>query len=117
MTRTAHPSIHLGFLAAAHRTQAAEGAVEGGDFSVVVRMPDGRVGLGIGDVAGHGSAAAGAMRRLRAGMADAARSAASPAQVLAELGRLVAVADPEAMATAAYAIVDPATGTVVWSSA
>src|SRR4051812_39959744 len=117
MTRTAQQQAHPGSLAAASRTRAAGGAVEGGDFAVVVRLPDGRVGLGVGDVAGHGSEAAAAMRRLRSAMAESARSGAAPAQVLAGLGRLIGGADPEAMATAAYTIVDPATGTAVWSRA
>lgn len=101
----------------AHRTRAAHHATSGGDFVVVVPLPDGRVGLGVGDVAGHGGAASEVMRALRAAMRRVAATGAGPAEVLRTLDAEVGALDVDGMATAAYAVVDPASGTLVHASA
>lgn len=72
MTPTVHDLLTVTALSE-HRTRAAGQAVSGGDFVVVVPLPDGRIGVGVGEVDG--------------------------------------------MATAAYAVVDPASGTLVHASA
>ncbi|MCM3882556.1 SpoIIE family protein phosphatase [Frankia sp. R82] len=108
----------------------------GGDWYDAIPMADGRVAVVVGDVAGHGIAAAGTMAQLRGALRayvvalDPAPARASsvtglsaprtpvpgspaPARlVLDQLGRLVDVLLPEAIATVIVAVVDPATGTV-----
>jgi serine phosphatase RsbU (regulator of sigma subunit) len=91
--------------------------VSGGDFVVVVPLPDGRIGVGVGDVAGHGGAASEAMRSLHGAMRRAAATGAGPAEVLTTLDAEVCALDVDGMATAAYAVVDPASGTLVHASA
>ncbi|GAA4968998.1 PP2C family protein-serine/threonine phosphatase [Kineococcus glutinatus] len=102
---------------AARRSRTSDGGPRGGDFCVVVALPDGRTGVGIGDVAGHGAPVAGLMVRLRAAMRAEAAGGTAPAVLLQRLGALLGALDPDAMATAAYAVVDPATRTAVHASA
>lgn len=116
MTTTVHDLLTVTTLSA-HRTRAAGHATSGGDFVVVVPLPDGRLGLGVGDVAGHGGAASGVMRALRAAMRRVAATGAGPAEVLSTLDAEISALDVDGMATAVYAVLDPVSGTVVHASA
>jgi len=96
----------------------------GGDWYDAFPLPDGRVGLSIGDVTGHGLDAAALMAQcrlaLRAYAYDAASTSspvADPARVLGRLDRLLAESPTTELATAVYAIYDPATGTLRWARA
>ncbi|WP_236705978.1 SpoIIE family protein phosphatase [Frankia sp. ACN1ag] len=107
------PSIP-GFEIEAWYDPAAAGRV-GGDWYDAVPMPDGRVALIVGDVAGHGVAAAGTMAQLRnalrAYVVDLDPTDPRPARsVLHRLDRLAAALLPEAIATVAVAVTDPVTG-------
>ena len=87
----------------------------GGDFYDAVELPDGTLGLAIGDVTGKGLRAAAAMGRLRSALHAYALDSSCPAEVLTRLDRL-AVADG-AMATALYLVLDPVRGQIQLSSA
>lgn len=89
---------------------SAEGVRVGGDWYDMFVLEDGEVALVIGDVAGHGLAAAGAMGNLRAQLRACAHSGLDPAQVLSELDRLVHRLDDdvEQLTTMVYAIWEPA---------
>lgn len=100
----------------AARYLPAEGAL-GGDWYDVFKLPDGRVGVVIGDVAGHGLAAAIVMGRLRSALRAYALDHDDPAEVLHRLDRKVAVFEIGAFATITYAIADPPYGTLRLSSA
>ncbi|NLT53367.1 MAG: SpoIIE family protein phosphatase [Actinomycetales bacterium] len=77
-------------LAVAVRYQPAEsGATVGGDWYDVFPLPDGLVGLTVGDVSGHGIQAAATMGRLRTALATLAWVEDSPARVLAEVNRML----------------------------
>jgi phosphoserine phosphatase RsbU/P len=117
MSRTASRSPITVAGEVAHRTRAAGGGRCGGDFAVVVSLPDGRVGIGLGDVAGHGQPVSGLMRRLREAMVEEARTAAAPGVVLHRLNARLAALDEDAMATVGYAVLDPAARTVEYASA
>lgn len=82
----------------------------GGDWYDVLPVPDGRVLLVLGDVAGHGLVAAGAMAQVRNALRAYAVEDPDPAAVLTRLDHLVSVLTPDAMATAVTVLLDPSTG-------
>ena len=89
----------------------------GGDWYDVIELPGGDVGLAIGDVAGHGLRAAALMGQLRTGLRAYALEGHGPAETLKRVDRLLQTISGSGMATAAYAIVDPETGALRYSSA
>ena len=89
----------------------------GGDWYDVIDLPGGQVGLGIGDVAGHGLRAASLMGHLRAGMRAYALDGHSPGDTLKRLDRMLQTISGQGMATATYVVVDPASGTLRYASA
>jgi anti-sigma regulatory factor (Ser/Thr protein kinase) len=89
----------------------------GGDWYDVVDLPGGLVGVAIGDVAGHGVRAAALMGQLRTALRAYALDGYPPGEALKRLDRLLHTVRGEGMATAAYAVVDPLTGTVRIASA
>jgi len=106
---TSLPSI-AGFEFAGGYVPAAEFGI-GGDWYDAFELPDGRVGLAIGDVVGNGLHAAMTMSRLRSMLRAYAVELDSPASVLARLDRAVVHFEPAAMATVGYGVVDPAAAT------
>jgi PAS domain S-box-containing protein len=103
-------------LAARYLPSHAELTV-GGDFYDVIPLPGGRLGLVIGDVAGHGVQAAAVVGQLRAGLRAYVLEGHGPAAVIGRLGRLLEELEPEVIATCCYLVADPASGGVRWSSA
>ncbi|OBI67392.1 SpoIIE family protein phosphatase [Mycobacterium sp. E796] len=86
---------------------AGEAMRVGGDwYSVTPLGRAGRIGISVGDVVGHGLAAAIVMSRLRAAVAASALSAAEPAAVLGALDRYAASVTGARCATVAYALVE-----------
>jgi sigma-B regulation protein RsbU (phosphoserine phosphatase) len=89
----------------------------GGDWYDVFTLPDGELGLVIGDVAGSGLTAAVIMGRMRSSLRSYALQTSDPAEVLALLDRKMQHFEPGAIATVAYAIMDPALDRIRISSA
>ena len=89
----------------------------GGDWYDVIELPGGRVGLAIGDVAGHGLRAASLMGQLRTGLRAYALEGHSPRETLKRLDRMLQSISGRGMATAAYAISSPTTGALRYASA
>ncbi|MET9853739.1 SpoIIE family protein phosphatase [Streptomyces sp. NPDC006450] len=85
----------------------------GGDWFDVIELPDGRTGLVIGDVMGHGIHAAAVMGQLRTAVRTLARHQVSPEQMLRSLDAVVADLGEDEMATCVYAVHDPVTGACV----
>jgi serine/threonine-protein kinase RsbW len=81
----------------------------GGDWYDVFELPDGRRGLVVGDVVGHGLEAAKAMGQLR-GAVRALAPLGGPAKLLENLDAFVGSLPEAAMATIAYVELDPRTG-------
>ncbi len=106
------PAMPAVQLAAAYNPRTA---TVGGDFYDAIALPDGKLGVAIGDVTGKGLRAAAAMGRLRSALHAYALDSPGPADVLARLDRL-AVSD-RTMATALYLVLDPASGRVELASA
>ncbi|MEU7553752.1 SpoIIE family protein phosphatase [Streptomyces sp. NPDC044571] len=103
---TAPPGIEI-----AHRYLPASDVNEvGGDWYDVTALGGGRVALAIGDVMGHGTAAAAVMGRLSASVRALARLDLAPEDLLFQLeAALEDLAEPM-LATFLYIVVDPATG-------
>jgi serine phosphatase RsbU (regulator of sigma subunit) len=82
------------------------GAV-GGDWYDVFTLPSGQLGVVIGDVTGSGLRAAVIMGRMRSALRAYALETADPAEVLARLDRKMQHFEPGALATVAYAVLEP----------
>ncbi len=83
----------------------------------MIPLADGRVALTVGDVVGHGLAAAAAMGQLRTAVAALARYTESAAELLTRLDTFVATTDTTDFATVSYGVLDPATGVFEYASA
>jgi serine phosphatase RsbU (regulator of sigma subunit) len=78
----------------------------GGDWYDVFGLPDQRVGIVMGDVVGHGLAAAVIMGRLRSALRAYALDVDDPGEVLHKLNRKAHHFEYGAMATVCYAVID-----------
>ena len=74
----------------------------GGDWYDVFALPDGAIGIAVGDVMGHDLAAAAAMGQLRSVLRSYAYEGSSPSVVLDRLDRLVQDFEMAQLATAIY---------------
>lgn len=89
-----------------------------GDWYDLVDLVGGnRIGVSVGDVVGHGLAAAGVMGQLRSALSASSRVADGPAQALDVLGRYAHVVDGAESATAVTTFIDFDARTVTYSSA
>lgn len=104
---------------AAVRYRPAVGALNVcGDWYDLVDLVGGnRIGVSVGDVVGHGLAAAGVMGQLRSALSASSRVADGPAQALDVLGRYAHVVDGAESATAVTTFIDFDARTVTYSSA
>ncbi len=84
----------------------------GGDWYDAFELPDGRIGIVIGDVGGRGMAAAATMGQVRNALrAYALKGAAGPHAVIDDLHTLVeASAGAITFVTVVYVVIDPRTG-------
>jgi sigma-B regulation protein RsbU (phosphoserine phosphatase) len=90
----------------------------GGDFFDIQRLPDDRVALALGDVAGKGSPAALLMALLLAMLRTLLDERLDPAALLARLNSQVARHAPGSrFITLFFAIYDPASGRLIYSNA
>ncbi|WP_371480138.1 SpoIIE family protein phosphatase [Kitasatospora sp. NBC_00315] len=102
-----------GVSAAARYLPSTEGMQIGGDWYDLIRLPDGKVGLVIGDVQGHNAEATAVMGQLRSGLRAYATDGHDPAATLARTSRLLSELDTELFATCLYLTLDPADGTLL----
>jgi anti-sigma regulatory factor (Ser/Thr protein kinase)/putative methionine-R-sulfoxide reductase with GAF domain len=79
----------------------------GGDWYDIFELGRGRVGVAIGDVVGHGVGAAALMGQLRTALHAYAMEGYGPGRTLELVDRFVQALPGFAMATAAYAVIDP----------
>ncbi|MFN8077792.1 MAG: SpoIIE family protein phosphatase [Kineosporiaceae bacterium] len=106
-----------GWELAARYVPATSGLEVGGDWYDAFVLPDGRLGLAVGDASGHGLPAARLMSTLRNALRAYAVLGNGPADVVGRLGTMLEVLDPQAMATVVYFEVDTETGETSWASA
>jgi anti-sigma regulatory factor (Ser/Thr protein kinase) len=90
----------------------AAGSSLGGDWYDVFELPGGRVVLAVGDVVGHGVAAASVMAQLRTALRAYAIEEHPPALVVEAVNRMMWELGPRAMTTLAYVVLDPAEETL-----
>jgi serine phosphatase RsbU (regulator of sigma subunit)/anti-sigma regulatory factor (Ser/Thr protein kinase) len=79
----------------------------GGDWYDAFLLPDGRLGMTIGDVVGRGFHAAAIMGQLRSGLRAYALDGMAPSEVLERLSRLLRQIEPGRTATVVYLVIDP----------
>ena len=89
----------------------------GGDWYITAEMPGGHVLIAIGDVAGHGLAAAAGMARLRGALAGLAITGSPPERLVGWLNDLVRHVAPEHTASVIAGYFDPAGRTLTWAQA
>jgi serine phosphatase RsbU (regulator of sigma subunit) len=95
-----------------------EGEVRvGGDWYDAILLPDGRAGLVIGDVAGHGIGSAALMAQLRNALRAYALEHLATAEVVHRLDALLYHLEPRALATMVYLIYDPDSRTLELTAA
>jgi hypothetical protein len=90
----------------AGRYLPGQGGVSG-DWYDVFSLPGGRLGMVMGDVAGHGLPASVVMGRLRSALRAYSLEYDAPEDVLSHLDAKIMHFEPGAMATAVYAIAEP----------
>jgi serine phosphatase RsbU (regulator of sigma subunit)/anti-sigma regulatory factor (Ser/Thr protein kinase) len=89
----------------------------GGDWYDVIPLDGDRIGIVVGDCVGRGLAAAAVMGQLRSACRALLLEANSPSHTLTALDRF-AVQVPDALCTTVFCgVLDPATGTLTYSSA
>lgn len=82
----------------------------GGDYYDYIEMPNGRLAIGLGDVAGKGLSAALLMTSFQASLRALSELDLSPADTISRLNRLLCRALPDnRFVTFFYAVLDPAT--------
>jgi serine phosphatase RsbU (regulator of sigma subunit) len=89
----------------------------GGDWYITAELPGGHVLIAIGDVGGHGLAAAAGMARLRGALAGLAITGSPPRRLLGWLNDLVHHVDPEHTASVMAGYFDPRSRTLTWAQA
>jgi serine phosphatase RsbU (regulator of sigma subunit) len=96
---------------------ASQDSRVGGDWYITAEMPGGHVLLAIGDVGGHGLAAAAGMARLRGALAGLAITGAPPERLVGWLNDLVHHVGPEHTASVVAGYFDPPTRVLTWAQA
>jgi anti-sigma regulatory factor (Ser/Thr protein kinase)/putative methionine-R-sulfoxide reductase with GAF domain len=96
----------------AARYLPAAGSSLGGDWYDVFELTGGRVVLAVGDVVGHGVAAAAVMAQLRTALRAYAIEEHPAAAVVEAVNRMMWEVGPMAMTTLAYLVLDPAEETL-----
>jgi anti-sigma regulatory factor (Ser/Thr protein kinase) len=90
----------------------------GGDFYDFIELPDGRIGIVVGDVTDKGVPAALVMARTHSILRGEAPRLVSPGKVLERANELLVDEMPERMfVTCLYVVVDPVTGHAVYANA
>ncbi|MFE9773276.1 PP2C family protein-serine/threonine phosphatase [Streptomyces sp. NPDC005931] len=89
---------------------AYQGLNVGGDWYDAFRMPDGRIGLSIGDVQGHNIEAAAFMGQVRVAVRALASVTGEPGELLALTNDLLLSLGSDLFATSTFMRLDPATG-------
>jgi serine phosphatase RsbU (regulator of sigma subunit) len=113
VTTDVFPGVEL-----AHVYQSASELAEvGGDFYDVFYVPDGRIGILIGDVAGKGVDAAAQAVLIRTSVRAFTYYTQSPAEALARANQLLIDTKAAGFVTAFLGILDPASGALLCSTA
>jgi PAS domain S-box-containing protein len=96
---------------------ASESQRVGGDFYDAFELPDGRVALAIGDVTGHGLAAAVIMGEIRQALRAASFESAEPSAILDRASRLLVASGRTVFVTAIFGVLDLLSGRFTYATA
>jgi len=96
-----------GLRLAARYLPGSEEVDVGGDWFDAVTLPNGRLGLVVGDVVGKGVQSAATMAQLRNALRAFALDQMKPASTITRLNRLAYGVSESAFATLVYAVIDP----------
>jgi serine phosphatase RsbU (regulator of sigma subunit) len=107
----------LGALLTTVAYRPADGPAAGGDFYDAFALPDGRVGLLLGDVSGHGRQALAKTTLVRFTVRAHLEAGLSPREAIAISGRSLDGRLSDDFATVIAAIHDPVKGTLTYASA
>jgi hypothetical protein len=107
----------MGALLTSVAYRPADGPAAGGDFYDAFALPDGKVGLLLGDVSGHGRQALAKTTLVRFTVRAHLEAGMSPREAISIAGRSLDGRLADDFATVLAAIHDPATGTLTYSSA
>lgn len=107
------PGLRFSTVYQAAQTEASVG----GDWYDAFRLPDGRVVLSVGDVAGKGLDAAVTMASVRQSIRTAAVINPNPSAVLDSVDRIVRAMGEDRLVTAFVAVFDPVSGEFVFANA
>jgi len=110
------PAVH-GLDLAVRYLPASDGAAVGGDWYDAFPVDAHRVGLVVGDVVGHSITSACVMGQVRTLLRTCTLDVPSPGEVLRRANQALARLLPEAIATVACVVLDPATGDLTYASA
>jgi chemotaxis family two-component system sensor kinase Cph1 len=113
---TERPAIPAGFSMASRYVPSGKDII-GGDWYDVTVLPDGRVVLMVGDVAGHGMGVAAITAQMRHALRAYLVNEGSASTALRRLGTLIGALLPGKLATVVAAELDPKTGVVRVTSA
>ncbi len=102
---------------AASRYVPGEQEAVGGDWYDVIPLRDGRVALAMGDVVSHGVRAASIMGQLRNALRAYAVERYEPSALAERLNGITREIEGREMATLAYVVFDPSSGSLVYTSA
>ena len=102
---------------AARYMPSAEHAQSGGDWYDLLPLEDSRVALVVGDVVGHGPAAAAVMGQLRSAVAAYLLDGHGPAAALERLDRFAARVADAGGSTCACLVLDASDGALTWATA
>lgn len=110
------PDIH-GVAVCSRYQPGSAGAEVGGDWYDLIRLPDDRIALVVGDVTGRGVQAASVMGQLRTALRAYVIEGHGPGSALPTLTRLMLDLDEAFMATVLMLVLDPATRALRLASA
>ncbi|MFB7248981.1 serine/threonine protein phosphatase [Streptomyces populi] len=99
-----------GFDVAVEYAPACHGLNVGGDWYDAFELPDGRIGLSIGDVQGHNIEAAAFMGQVRVGLRALASVTGDPGELLERTNDLILSIGSDLFATCTFMRLDPVTG-------
>lgn len=101
---------------AAYRPASDEAEI-GGDWYDAFALPDGRIAISMGDVAGHGLEAATVMGEIRQAMRTAAVGESSPAAVLEHINSVINLRQSIGMVTAIFGFYEPCERELTYAAA
>ncbi len=114
---TAQPVASAELAVAARYVPAVAELEVGGDWYDVVPLDERRVAVAVGDIVGRGITAAAVMGQLRSALSAVARTTDSAVEAVTSLDRFAHRIEGAKATTLLYGIVDPAAGTLRYTSA